>query len=98
MAAQFRLTKPAIQDIEAIADRIAQQSGLERSEKFLRELESKFSNIIAFPKIGRERSEILSGMRSMPIDTYTIFYIPVGQDIDILRVVSGYRDLTALFE
>jgi toxin ParE1/3/4 len=97
MAAQFRLTKPAIQDIEAIADRIAQQSGLERSEKFLRELESKFSNI-AFPKIGRERSEILSGMRSVPIDTYIIFYIPVGQDIDILRVVSGYRDLTALFE
>lgn len=48
MTAQFRLTKPAILDIEEIADRIAQQSGLAQSEKFLSKLESKFSNIELF--------------------------------------------------
>jgi toxin ParE1/3/4 len=36
-------------------------------------------------------------LRSTPIDQYLILYIPVRQDIDILRVVSGYRDLAALF-
>ena len=49
MNAQFRLTKPALQDIEEIAEHIAQQSGLDKSEKFLDKLESKFAKIVAFP-------------------------------------------------
>jgi toxin ParE1/3/4 len=60
MTAQFRLTNPAIQDLEEIADRIAQQSGLEQSEKFLSKLESKFSNIVNFPQIGRKRNDFKS--------------------------------------
>ncbi len=37
-------------------------------------------------------------MRSMPIENHVIFYILIGDEIEILRVVSGYRDLNALFE
>jgi ParE toxin of type II toxin-antitoxin system, parDE len=48
MTDRFRLTKPAIQDIEEIADYIAQQSGLEQSEQFLSKLESKFSKSRSF--------------------------------------------------
>jgi plasmid stabilization system protein ParE len=47
MTDRFRLTKPAIQDIEEIADYIAQQSGLEQSERFLSKLESKFCELPA---------------------------------------------------
>ena len=97
MTAQFRLTKPAIDDIEEIADFIAQQSGLGKSETFLSKLESKFSNIATFPQIGRKRNEILFDARSISIDKYLILYMPIGEDIEILRVVSGYRDLSMLF-
>jgi toxin ParE1/3/4 len=97
MTAQFRLTKPAMQDIEEIADRIAQQSGLAQSEKFLSKLESKFYNIVVFPQIGRKRDEILLNIRCVLLDNYLILYLPVGEDIEILRVVSGYRDLSRLF-
>jgi toxin ParE1/3/4 len=98
MTAQFRLTTPAITDIEEIADYIASQAGLEKSEDFLSKLESRFSNIVAFPQIGRKRDEILLGMRSISIDSYLIFYVLLGEDIEILRVVSGYRDLNELFK
>jgi toxin ParE1/3/4 len=97
MNAQFRLTKPAIQDIEEIADRIAKQSGLLQSENFLSKLESKFTNITTFPQIGRKRNEILLNIRSIPLDNYLILYLPIGEEIEILRVVSGYRDLSGLF-
>jgi toxin ParE1/3/4 len=97
MTAQFRLTKPAIQDIEAIADYIAQQSGLEKSERFLSNLESKFSKIVTFPLIGRKRDEILTNIRTIPMDKYLILYLPISNDIEILRIVSGYRDLSTLF-
>jgi toxin ParE1/3/4 len=97
MTDRFRLTKPAIQDIEEIADYIAQQSGLEQSEIFLSKLESKFSKIVTFSLLGRKRDEILNNIRTIPLDNYLILYLPIGEDIEILRIVSGYRDLSTLF-
>ncbi|WP_313954499.1 type II toxin-antitoxin system RelE/ParE family toxin [Aulosira sp. FACHB-615] len=50
-----------------------------------------------FPKLGRQRDEILPGIRSLPIDNYLILYMPIGEDVEIFRVISGYRDLSSLF-
>lgn len=97
MTPQFRLSKPAIQDIEQIADHVARESGLIQADRFLNKLDAKFAKITRFPNLGRPRNEILPGLRSLPIDQYLILYMPIGQDVDILRVVSGYRDLVALF-
>jgi toxin ParE1/3/4 len=97
MTPQFRLTQPAIQDIEEIADYIANQSGLEQGDHFLAKLNAKFSKITQFPNLGRQRDEILPGLRSLSIDNYLIFYIVSQAGVDILRVVSGYRNLTDLF-
>ncbi|MEM1253940.1 MAG: type II toxin-antitoxin system RelE/ParE family toxin [Cyanobacteria bacterium P01_H01_bin.21] len=98
MTSQFRLTKPAVKDIEQIADYIAQKSGLEQAEQFLEKLDSKFAKIAQFPKLGRQRNEVLPNLRSLSLDSYLILYMPIDQNIDILRVVSGYRDLSALFD
>lgn len=97
MSAQFRLTEPAIQDIEQIADYIARQSGLDQADRFLNKLDDKFAKIAQFPNLGRQREKILPGLRSLPIDNYLILYMVIGQDVEIFRVVSGYRDLSALF-
>ena len=97
MSPQFRLTQPAIQDIEQIADYIASRSGLDRADRFLSNLDAKFAKIAQFPNIGRQRDEILPLLRSLSIDNYLIFYMPSGPDVEIFRVVSGYRDLSALF-
>jgi toxin ParE1/3/4 len=97
MTAQFRLTEPAIQDIEQIADYIARQSGLDQADRFLNKLDAKFVKIAQFPNLGRQRDEILPGLRSLPMDNYLILYMVMGQDVEIFRVVSGYRDLSALF-
>lgn len=72
MTPQFRLTKPAIQDIEQIADYIARQSGLAQSEGFLSKLDVKFAQIAQFPRLGRQRDEILPGIRSLSIDNYPL--------------------------
>lgn len=97
MTAQFRLTEPAIQDIEEIADYIARQSGLDQAERFLNKLDAKFVKIAQFPNLGRERDEILPGLRSLPMGNYLILYMVIGEKVEIFRVVSGYRDLSALF-
>ncbi|NES81639.1 MAG: type II toxin-antitoxin system RelE/ParE family toxin [Moorea sp. SIO2B7] len=40
---------------------------------------------------------LLPLLRSFPIDDYLIFYRPLDNGIEILRVISGYRDLEKLF-
>jgi len=97
MTPQFRITEPAIQDIEEIADYIAKQSGLEQSERFLSKLDVKFAKISQFPSLGRRRDEILPGLRSLTIDNYLILYMPIEEDVEIFRVISGYGDISALF-
>jgi toxin ParE1/3/4 len=97
MTPQFRLTEPAIQDIEQIADYIARRSGLDQSDRFLDKLNDKLVKIARFPKLGRVRDEILPGIRSLLIDQYLVLYMPIGGDVEIFRVVSGYQDLTGLF-
>lgn len=98
MKPQFRLTEPAVKDIEQIADYIAQQSGLAQAERFLERLDDKFVKIAQFPKLGRQRDEILPNLRSLSLESYLVLYMPINQNIDILRVVSGYRDLSVLFD
>ncbi|MHC5828196.1 MAG: type II toxin-antitoxin system RelE/ParE family toxin, partial [Nostoc sp.] len=39
-----------------------------------------------FPNLGRQRDEILPGIRSLSIDDYLILYMPIAQDVEIFRV------------
>jgi toxin ParE1/3/4 len=36
-------------------------------------------------------------LRGVPIDGYIIFYKYADDDIEIVRVLNGYRDLPSLF-
>ena len=47
--------------------------------------------------MGRRRDELLPTLRSFPVDDYLIFYRPIVEGIEVVRIVSGYRDLEALF-
>lgn len=97
MTPQFRLTEPAIKDIEQIVNYIAKETGLLQSERFLSKLDGKFAKIAQFPNLGRLREEILPGLRSLPIDSYLILYMPIDNEVEIFRVISGYKDISALF-
>lgn len=97
MNPQFRLTESALREIQEIAAYLAKNYGFLQSERFIKKLNSKFSKIVQFPNIGKPRDEILPGSRMLSVDRYLILYVVIGEDIEILRVVSGYRDLSQLF-
>ncbi|MFB8789190.1 MAG: type II toxin-antitoxin system RelE/ParE family toxin [Potamolinea sp.] len=91
-------TVPASRDIESIIDYVADNTSLDAADKLLRKINKKCSTLANFPHMGRSRDELLSTLRSLPIDNYLIFYRPIEEGIEILRVVSGYRDLEVLFD
>ena len=49
------------------------------------------------PGIGRERPDIQEGIRSFPVGNYQIFYQTKNNEIIVIRVLSGYRDIPSLF-
>ncbi len=98
MSRACRLTRLASRDIEAIADYLAVQSSLTSAERFLSGIDSTLQRMAQFPQIGRKRDELYPGSRSLPYTQYLIFYRLLNDAIEVLRVVSGYQDLTALFE
>lgn len=76
----------------------AEESSLNKAEEFLAQINKKCRTLANFPNMGKSREELLPLLRSFPLDDYLIFYRPINNGIEILRVVSGYRDLNILFE
>ena len=48
--------------------------------------------------MGRARDELSPGIRSMPFGRYVIFYAPLADGIDIIRVLHSSRDIDAVFD
>ena len=52
----------------------------------------------AFPMMGHPRDDLADEtLRVWPIYNYLIIYRPSRSPIEVIRVLSGYRDLVALF-
>ena len=50
------------------------------------------------PDIGKKRDGLRPGLRSFPSNNYLIFYtISDNAELQVVRILSGYRDLDALF-
>ncbi|GLS43842.1 type II toxin-antitoxin system RelE/ParE family toxin [Methylobacterium brachythecii] len=45
------------------------------------------------PFAGRERSELADGLRSFPVGNYVLFYLPIENGIELVRVLSRYLDI-----
>ncbi len=92
-----RVTAPASRDIEAIMDYVAENISFDAAERLLDKIEDKCKRLICFPNMGQKRDELALDVRSFPVDSYLIFYRTIADGVEILRVVSGYRDLKNLF-
>jgi toxin ParE1/3/4 len=49
--------------------------------------------LVDYPQAGQSRPELSPGLRSIAVATYTIFYRVEPHAIQIVRILSGYRDL-----
>jgi toxin ParE1/3/4 len=92
-----QITPTASRDIESIMDYLAEKASLDRAEHFLEKINAKFKALTQFPNLGRKRDELYPGLRSLPLEDYLILYRSIQGEVEVIRVVSGYRDLKALF-
>jgi toxin ParE1/3/4 len=96
MSARVRFLPEARADLHQIWDYIAEDD-VEAATRLVDLVEEKCTLLVRLPDIGRVRDELAPGLRSFPVGKYVIFYRCAKGGIEIVRVLSGWRDIPALF-
>ncbi len=92
-----RFTPLAKEDLKAINRYIAQDNP-EAARRLIAQIRAQCKTLADFPKMGRLWEELNPPLRSFPVGNYLIFYRPGARSgIEVIAVVSGYRDIEALF-
>lgn len=83
-------------DLDGIWLYIAQDSPT-NANRLIDLIEDRCRLLAENPMMGRSRPELASDLRSFPVGNYIIFYIPLEDGIEVIRVIRGDRDIEALF-
>lgn len=93
---QYVITQKAIQDLDDILDYFLSRN-IDAGERFIKEFNKKCKYLAQFPNIGRSYANIDLTLRGIPVNGYIIFYRVFEDNLVIVRVISGYRDLKSIF-
>ena len=102
MSLPVRLRTAAEQDVVAHAEYI-QRDSLDAALRFLDAVDAAFSRLSQNPGIGgacRFAKPHYAGMRVWPVPgfrKYLIFYRVSAEDIEVIRILHGTRDLRIIF-
>lgn len=91
------ISPEASQDLDGIFDYFA-INNVDAGDKFVIAFEKKCEQLLQFPKMGRSYNDIEPSLRGIPLDNYIILYRLIDDGVEIVRVVSGYRNLEYIFE
>ena len=92
-----RLSPQVRRDLREIDDYISHDNP-DAAARVILNIREKCQVLSQQPGIGRIRSELLPNLRSFPVDSYVIFYFPMGDGIEVIRILHGARDIQRLFD
>ena len=94
-----RVAPQAAADLDGIWYYVATESGsIEVANQLIDSITDRFFLLSSFPYLGRPREDDFGvGSRSFPVGEYFIVYCVEHDEVLILRVANGRRDLEALF-
>jgi len=94
-----RFAPEAEAELDDIWYYMAKESGsIEIADRVIDSVTDRFRLLARFPQMGRRRDEDLrSGLRSFVVGEYVIIYRAEDENVLVLHVIRGSRDLRALF-
>jgi toxin ParE1/3/4 len=94
----------AVVDIIEVADYIAQTTSLTAADRFIAATDRTFEQLAAMPGMGTRYEPddpAYADIRYFPVSkfrNYLVFYRPLPDGIEVVRVLHGARDIAAIFE
>jgi toxin ParE1/3/4 len=90
------ISKDAVSDLDEIWLFIALNSP-QNADIFIDRIYDTCLLLKENPEMGRLRQELSPGLRSFSVGRYIIFYRLKNDIIEIVRILSGYRDIDIAF-
>jgi plasmid stabilization system protein ParE len=96
---QLRYLEQAKSDLIHIKRYISKESGSKTvAIDYLEKLRQQCQKLAELPGImGRARSELMEGIRSLPYGNYIILFRYNGSLVEIVSIIEGHRDIEELF-
>lgn len=94
--ARYRITSQASTDLDAIWLYIAEHSPV-NADRFMGRFYDIFLMLAHSSHIGTSRSDLALHLRMMPMHDYLIFYRPIDDGVEIMRVLHGRRRISRDF-
>jgi toxin ParE1/3/4 len=90
----FHKRPQADADLDAIWSYIAVDN-VSAANALIERIGQVFKMLVQNPLAGRERPDLQRGLRSFPVGSYLVFYVPASDGVEIVRVMSGRQDIDA---
>lgn len=85
-------------DVLAAARFIAEQSQSRATAKrWIDTIDEKLKLLARHPHTGEERPDLGANIRAFPVGSYVIFFRPLDDGIQVVRVLHGSRDIPRIF-
>ena len=92
-----RLTEQAEADLDDVWSYIA-ANNLDAADRIVDAILEGSRMHVRFPNMGQIRDELRPGLRCFVVSPYVVFYRPIEDTIEVLRIVHGAHDITNIFE
>ena len=92
MSTALLFAAPALRDLDALFDMIAEDSPA-RAARLIMRIRARCERLETVPLSGRARPEFGADLRSIPVWPVVVFYRVVGEFVIVARVIDGRRDL-----
>jgi toxin ParE1/3/4 len=93
----IRLAIAAQTDLIEIWSDVTAYRNSNAADKIIDHLAATYENLAKFPEMGRRRDDLFPGYRSFVVAPYLIFYQIRPEEIEIIRVLHGARNLSDFF-
>jgi toxin ParE1/3/4 len=94
---RYRLSELAEQDLLETWLHVAADASVERADRLLEAIGQRFELLAEHPRMGRQRPEFGSDVRSFVVENHVIYYRP-EKELLIARVLHGSRDQIAAWQ
>ena len=92
----FRLSRQAERDLEDIWVYLTQKDEL-LADKQIAQILDRLPMLARFSNMGKQRDDLMVGLRSFPVSQYTIFYNKIADGIEVVRILHRARDIDSQF-
>ena len=90
--ADYRLSRRAATDLEAIAEFTINRFGIEQARRYRDELKACFENLAENPTIGRRAEQLANGLRRFEHRSHIVFYVLAEDGVLVVRVLHYRMD------